>query len=111
MPCEAGKTSRNPVGVFTFLGAIARLAPKLAALVKGQVFSMSLYRRKFDQKPHGSIRRKDFIEIDAGVRSNVTCVHTFETISARRSKRVVHHHYRRKSRNPSKAAPFRCDAR
>jgi hypothetical protein len=62
MPCEAGKTSRNPVGVFTFLGAIARLAPKLAALVKGQVFSMSLNRRKFDEKPHGSIRRKDFID-------------------------------------------------
>jgi hypothetical protein len=47
-------------------GAIARFKAKLAALVKGQVFSMSLNRRKFAEKTHGLIRRKYFVEIEAG---------------------------------------------
>ncbi|MBC7584005.1 MAG: hypothetical protein H7316_09680 [Tardiphaga sp.] len=34
-------------------------------------------------------------------------IHTFETISARRSKPVVHHPGGRKSQNPGKTAPNR----
>jgi hypothetical protein len=80
-------------------------------LDKGQVFAMFLNRRKVAEKTRGLIRRKFLIDACATYRPARDNGHTFETMSTRRLKRVVHHQSGRKSRNPCKTSVLRKAAR
>jgi hypothetical protein len=65
MPCEAGKTSRDPVRLVRPLRLISQSTPLVTGVDKPQVSALKQNRGKFVKKPNDSIRRK--FSIDAAV--------------------------------------------
>jgi hypothetical protein len=65
MPCEAGKTFRNPVRLFIPLRLISQSTLFLNCVDKPQVSALKQNRGKFVKKPNDLIRRK--FSIDAAV--------------------------------------------
>jgi hypothetical protein len=92
MPCEAGKTSRDPGRLFFGPAALLPwLAALLAAVDKPQVFALSQIGRNLAKIPNHSIRRKFSIDGGAAVVARFKTVHCFETIPRRFRKPDVHH--------------------
>jgi hypothetical protein len=103
MPCEAGKTCRDPV-FFIPLRLISQSTLFVTGVDKPQVSALNLNRGKFVKKPSDSIRRKFSIDAATAIVS-IRRIHHFETIPIPFWKLGIHHSRRMQRSSNAKPAP------